>query len=101
MTKDAYLKFLGQLLREHYNSIKDTGVTSSDSQEFINGYLTAARTLNAVYQKDLKDYIERIHFEIFHMTIDERRKVGNLQSEISEADLDIPAYKRKGVKLKF
>jgi regulator of sigma D len=101
MTKDAYLKFLGQLLREHYNSIKDTGVTSSDSQEFINGYLTAARTLNAIYQKDLKDYIERIHFEIFHMTIDERRKVGNLQSEISEADLDIPAYKRKGIKLKF
>jgi regulator of sigma D len=101
MTKDAYLKFLGQLLREHYNSIKDTGVTSSDSQEFINGYLTAARTLNAIYQKDLKDYIERIHFEIFHMTIDERRKMGNLQSEISEADLDIPAYKRKGVKLKF
>jgi regulator of sigma D len=101
MTKDAYLKFLGQLLREHYNSIKDTGVTSSDSQEFINGYLTAARTLNTIYQKDLKDYIERIHFEIFHMTIDERRKMGNLQSEISEADLDIPAYKRKGVKLKF
>jgi hypothetical protein len=100
MTKDAYLKFLGQLLREHYNSIKDTCVTSSDSQQFINGYLTAARTLDAIYQKDLKDYVDRIHFEIFHMTIDERRKMGNLQSEISEDDLEIPAYKRKGIKLK-
>jgi hypothetical protein len=63
--------------------------------------LTAARTLKAVYEKDLKDYVERIHFEIFHMTIDERRKTVNIQSEISEDDLDIPAYKRKGIKLKF
>jgi hypothetical protein len=101
MSKDAYLKFLGQLLRDHYNAIKETGVTSSDSQQFIDGYLTAARTLNAVYQKDLKDYIERIHLEIFHMTIDERGKVGNLQSTISEDELDIPTYKRKGIKLKF
>jgi hypothetical protein len=101
MTKDAYLKFLGQLLREHYNAIKETGDTSSDSQQFINGYLTAARTLNAVYQKDLKDYAERIHFEIFHMTIDERQKLVSPLSGISADDLDIPAYKRKGIKLKF
>jgi hypothetical protein len=101
MTKEGYLKFLGQLLREHYNSIKKTGITSSDSQQFINGYLTAAGTLNAIYRKDLKDYVERIHFEIFNMTIEERQKRGNVQSEISEDDLDIPAYKRKGVKLKF
>lgn len=101
MTKEAYLKFLGQILREHYNSIKDSGVTSSDSQEFINGYLTAARTLNAIYQKDLKDYVERIHVEVFGMTIDERKKLAAPQSEISGDELDIPAYKRKGVKLKF
>ena len=25
MTKEGYLKFLGQILREHYNIIKDTG----------------------------------------------------------------------------
>jgi hypothetical protein len=101
MTKEGYLKFLGQLLREHYNSIKETGITSSDSQQFINGYLTAAKTLKAVYEKDLKDYVDRIHLEIFHMTIEERQKMGNVQSEISDDELDIPAYKRKGVKLKF
>jgi hypothetical protein len=101
MTKEGYLKFLGQLLREHYNSIKETGITSSDSRQFIEEYLTAARTLNAIYQKDLKDYVERIHVEVFGMTIDERQKLGNSQSEISEDELDIPAYKRKGIKLKF
>ena len=101
MTKEGYLKFLGQLLREHYNSIKETGAVPSDSQESINGYLTAARTLNAIYQKDLKDYVERIHVEVFGMTIEERQKLDPPQSEISEDELDIPAYKRKGIKLKF
>ena len=62
---------------------------------------TAARTLNAVYQKDLKDYVERIHVEVFGMTIDERQKLDTPQAEISEYELDIPAYKRKGIKLKF
>jgi hypothetical protein len=113
MTKDIYLNFLGQLLREHYKSIKETGSASSDSQQFINGYLTAARRLNAVYQKELNDYTERIHFEVFNMTIEERKKSLSVKPDLSEEelenpdkaglledDLDIPAYKRKGIKLK-
>jgi hypothetical protein len=100
MTKDIYLNFLGQLLREHYNSIKETGSASSDSQQFINGYLTAARKLNAIYQKELNDYTERIHCEVFNMTIEQRKKSLQIKPELSEEELDIPAYKRKGVKLK-
>jgi hypothetical protein len=114
MTKEIYLNFLGQLLREHYNSIKETGSASSDSQQFINGYLTAARRLNAVYQKELNDYTERIHYEVFNMTIEERLKSLQIKPDLSEDEpenpvkaglsedeLDVPAYKRKGVKLKF
>ena len=115
MTKDIYLNFLGQLLREHYNSIKATGSASSDSQQFINGYLTAARRLNAIYQKELNDYTERIHFEVFNMTIEERKKSLQIKPDPSEDEpdnpanpslaeedeLDVPTYKRKGIKLKF
>lgn len=43
MTKEGYLKFLGQLLREHYNSIKESGSASAESEQFQNGYLTALR----------------------------------------------------------
>ena len=115
MTKDIYLNFLGQLLREHYKSIKETGSASSDSQQFINGYLTAARKLNAIYQKELNDYTERIHFEVFNMTIEERKKLLPIKPDLSEDELenpvksglseedelDIPTFKRKGLKLKF
>lgn len=99
MTKEGYLRFLGQLLREHYNSIKETGSASAESQQFLNGYLTAARTLHAVYQKELNDFAEKIHFEVFNMTIEGRKKT--LPIELSEDELDIPAYKRKGIRLKF
>jgi hypothetical protein len=101
MTKEGYLKFLGQLLREHYSHYKETGSESSDSKQFLNGYLTAARTLNAVYQKELTDYIERIHFEIFHMTIEERKKSLQLPPDPTEEELEVPAYKRKGIHLRF
>ena len=99
MTKEGYLKFLGQPLREHYNSIKENGSASAESQQFLNGYLTAARTLHAVYQRGLNDYAEKIHFEIFNMTIEERKKA--MPVALSEEELDIPTYVRKGIRLKF
>lgn len=77
MSKEGYLKQLGVLLREHYGIIKETGSTSSERQHFIDGYLTAARTLKAVYQKELNDYIERVHFEMFGMTIEERCNIAH------------------------
>lgn len=101
MTKEGYLKFLRQLLREHYNVLKDTGVEPTDSKQYINGYLAAARTLNAVYQKELTDYVEGIHFDIFHMTIEERKKSLQVQPDLSEDELEVPAFKRKGIRLKF
>jgi hypothetical protein len=106
MTKEGYLKFLGQLLREHYNSIKETGSASAESEQFLNGYLTAARLLHAVYQKELNEFAEKIHFEIFNMSIDERKKSSRdkpdlNQPDLSEEELDIPTYKRKGIRLKF
>jgi hypothetical protein len=100
MTKESYLKVLGQILREHYRIIKETGISSPERQYFIDGYLTAARTLNAVYQKELNDYAERVHFEVFGMTIDQRKKSLN-KPDVNEDEIEIPTYKRKGVKLKF
>jgi len=70
----------------------------SKSKVFV--YLLLSFTINAVYQKDLKDYVERIHFEVFGMTVDQRKKSLNTD-DMNENELEIPAYKRKGVKLNF
>lgn len=118
MNKERYFNLLSELLREYYNDIKDSGVSSPEHENFINGYLTAARTLNVVYQKEMNEFAEKIHFEVFQMTIGERRESLQDKPEMSEAEtedetevpvtsesseedfLDIPAYKRKGVQLK-
>lgn len=96
---NSYLDLLEELLRGYYSVIKETGTSSQERRHYINGYMTAARVLNAVYQKDLKDRAERVHAEIFHMTIEERKKSEKTKPDVSENDMDLPAYKRKGIKL--
>lgn len=100
MSKNKYLNILEDLLREHYGILKETGSVSRERKNFIDGYLAGARALNAIYQKELTDFIENIHFEVFGMTIEDRKKK-ETRPDISEADLEIPAYKRQGVRLKF
>lgn len=114
ITKDIYLNFLGNLLREHYSGMKETHPVSLESEQFIKGYLSAARKLNAFYQKELNDYVERIHYEVFNMTIEERKeslkinpdlpadeRENPVDPDLSEEDaFDIPTYQRKGLKLK-
>jgi hypothetical protein len=69
--------------------------------------------LRGIHPERLNDCAERIHFEVFHMTIEERRKSLQIKPDLSEDEpenpvkpglpedeLDIPAYKRKGGKLK-
>ncbi len=92
---------------------RKTGSASPDSQQSINGYRLAGRKLNTVYHKELNDYAEMIRFEIINMTIAERKKSVPVKPDpsgansenpdkpdLSDDELDIPAYKRKGVKLK-
>lgn len=80
---------------------KENGFESKESKLFIEGYMTAARTLNAVFKKELTDYVDRIHFEFFHMTIEERRKTEQLPPDPTDDEIEIPAYQRKGDRLKF
>ncbi len=101
MTKNSYLDLLGQLLREHYDIFKDTGIASPDRQHFIDGYLAAARALDVIDYDELKDYVEKVHYGIFNMTIDERRKKLKIKQDIPDDYIDIPAYKRQGIKLEF
>jgi len=125
ISKNNFFDLFGKLLREFYKDLKDSGIPSVEREQFINGYMTAARTLNAVFKKEMNDYIEKIHFEVFHMTVEERKKSSKnkpdqsekepetpvkpdpleeelgtpVKSEISDDELEEPTYRRKGIKL--
>lgn len=99
--KRKYFETLGELLNGHYVIIKNASIIPQERQDFIDGYLAAARALNAIDYDELKDFIEKIHFETFGKTVEERRKSLKLKSGTSDDCLEIPAYVRQGIKLEF
>ena len=101
INKDQYLEILQYILSEHYNIMNSTNKIFQDRQQFIDGYITAAIALDAFNQKDLKDFIEKLHFEVFGMTIQERQMTRTFENGTVNDFLEVPAYIRKGVELEF
>lgn len=100
LNKARYISILIELLQEQYNSIKLRGSSSSETQHFLDGYLKAARALDAIEYKELEEVIAKTHFEIFGKTLAERRKSELVESDLNENSLKVPAYIRKGELLK-
>jgi hypothetical protein len=97
INKDRYIGILAQILNEHYDEIKRKNTGSKDRQQYIDGYLTAARALNVFNYEELKDLIDKVHFEAFGKTIEERRKSELVKSGSDDDSLDIPTYIRKNI----
>jgi hypothetical protein len=97
INKDRYIGILAQILNEHYDEIKRKNTGSKDRQQYIDGYLTAARALDVFDYEELKDLIDKIHFEAFGKTIEERRKSELVKSGSDDDSLDIPTYIRKNI----
>ena len=99
--KDRYLNNLKILLREKYTYLKSKEETPSDLKQYLEGYLTAARTLDAVSYVEIKAVIDEAHYEIFGKSIEERR-LAELYASVPQGDpddLDIPTWIRRGVRL--
>ena len=97
--KERYIEILTQNLNEYYKEIKRNNSGSENRQKYIDGYLTAARALGAFDYEELKELIDKIHFDAFGKTIEERRQ-SNLSEPSSNNDiLNIPTFIREGISL--
>ncbi|MEE9910242.1 MAG: hypothetical protein K4571_00835 [Deltaproteobacteria bacterium] len=99
INKERYTEILSQLLNEHYDEIKKRGSASNARQQYIDGFLTAARALEAFDYDALKGVIEQVHFNAFGKTIEERRKSEVDNRLIDEKFLAIPTYIRDRIVL--
>ena len=99
INKDRYIDMLTQILNEHYNEIKRKNIGSKYRQQYIDGYLKAARTLDVFDYNELKGIIDKIHFSAFGKTIEERIRTKTMESASDEDSLAIPTYIRKGILL--
>lgn len=99
INKDRYTDLLTQTLNEYYKTIKTKKSTSPERQQYIDGYLTAARALGIFGFDELKEIIDKVHYEAFGQTIEERHRAGLIDSSTEEDSLDIPTYIRQGILL--
>lgn len=99
INKKRYTEILSQLLNEHYSEIKKKDFPSIDRQQYIDGYLTAARALDVFDFDELKKIIDGIHFNAFGKTIEERRKSESYRDSFDENILAIPTYIRDGIQM--
>jgi len=100
MNKERYIEVLNRILKDYYNDIKRKNFGSKERQQFIDGYLTAARALDIFNFKELKEIIDEIHFKVFGKTIRERHLSEDNKSDQSNSFLKIPTYVREGISLK-
>jgi len=99
INKQRYFEILTQVLNEHYDEIKRKDKGSKDRQQYIDGYLTAARALEAFDYEELKEIIDKIHFAAFGKTIEQSRRSELVISSSDDDSLDIPTFIRKGILL--
>ena len=99
INKQRYIDILAQVLNEHYDEIKRKDTGSKDRQQYIDGYLTAARALEVFDYEELKDIIDKIHFAAFGKTIEERHRTELVISSSNDNSLEIPTFIRKGILL--
>ena len=97
INKQRYIDILAQVLNEHYDEIKRKNTESKDRQQYLDGYLIAARALEAFDYEELKEIIDKIHFAAFGKTIEQRRRSEIVEDAQGEGSLDVPAFIRKGI----
>jgi hypothetical protein len=99
INKERYIEILTQNLNEYYKEIKRKNYGSENRPKYIDGYLTAARALGVFDYEELKKIIDKIHFDAFGKTIEERQK-SELSDPSSDSNLlDIPTFIRDGINL--
>jgi len=101
INKDRYLGILQDTLKEHYNIMNTTNKVFPDRQQFIDGYITAAVALDVFDHNELADFIERLHYDVFGMTIKERQQTRTFEHGTDDDYLKVAAYIRNGVALEL
>ena len=97
--KERYIEVLIRILNDHYNDIKKKKSGSKERQQYIDGYLLAARALDVLSYDELKEVIDDTHFKVFGKTIQERQQSEIKKSFQNNHSLKVPTFIREGISL--
>ena len=100
INKERYLDILSHIVWEYCKEIKLNNSVSEERKQYIKGYMAAARVLNIFDYKELKEVIDKVHFNAFGKTIEERKQSESSESFLNKEFMEILAFIRDGISLK-
>jgi hypothetical protein len=100
INKERYLDILSHITWEYCKEIKLNNSISEERKQYIRGYMAAARALNVFDYKELKEVIDKVHFNAFGKTIEERKQSESSESFLNKEFMEILTFIREGISLK-
>ena len=98
--EERFFEHLRKLLKESYWILKQKKAIPKDRKAYIDGFMLAGRIFG-VGHKELKAALEDVNYEVFGMSIEERKKKFTGEPSYDEDDYQVPAYIRKGKKIEI
>ena len=100
INKERYLDILSHITWEYCKEIKLNNSVSEERRQYIKGYVAAARALNVFDYEELKEVIDKVHFNAFGKTIEERKQSESSESFLNKEFMEILTFIRDGISLK-
>ena len=99
--KLAYLEAFSAGLRRYYTVIKSTHAEPEREKGYLEGFIDAALHLKLFTTEELQELIEKVHYEIFGMDVQERINTSPRLSMSTDEWHQIPTFIRKGKELEI
>lgn len=99
MDKESYLAEIELRLRRYFSASRDGYQPPSEDRHRLEGFMQGAVFMGFATSAELGRVMERIHFDVFGKSIEERRQEGEArwqESVINYDRYDQPAYERSG-----
>jgi hypothetical protein len=100
INKERYLDILSHIVWEYCKEIKLNNSVSEEQRQYIKGYMAAARVLNVFDYEELKEVIDKVHFNAFGKTIEERKQAESKESFLNKEFMEILTFLREEISLK-
>jgi len=98
--KERYLDILSHIVWEYCKEIKLNNSVAEERKQYIKGYMAAARVLNVLDYEELKEIIDKVHFNTFGKTIEERKQSESSESFLNKEFMEILTFIREEISLK-
>lgn len=99
MNKEPYLAEIERRLRRYFSASRDGYKPPAEDRHRLEGFMQGAVFMGFATSAELGGVMERIHFDVFGKSIEERRQEGEArwqESVINYDRYDQPAYERAG-----